>query len=262
MISQLALDRLVAVGDAADRDHLAAPTSAPTAPSRSSSGASSFTRILRLEVEAGGEAEVLVRRARVAVDAAVLAAAVRVDAGVEADVRAVVGRDDAARVIAEELGLDGAVARVLVGDGVEVGFRLDVDVQPIEAVGRLRARAAALRRVPGLPSSPCGHPKPRAKKRQIIVSTAAAVDAPDRAGAPTGAGEGAATHRFSGGRMRSGRIAAIVAASSSPSFTSPRRNVPTTHRRRAPKTSEDKLVYADFEGRRQGASALAAEPSA
>ena len=38
----------------------------------------------------------------------------------------------------------GAVARVLVGGDVEVVVRLDVDVQPIEAVGRLRARAAAL----------------------------------------------------------------------------------------------------------------------
>src|SRR5262249_14331424 len=54
------------------------------------------------EVEAGREAEVGVGRPREAVDAAVLAAAIRVDRAVEADIgRLVAGDDFAARVDAD-----------------------------------------------------------------------------------------------------------------------------------------------------------------
>ncbi len=90
---QRPLDRLVAVGDAAEGHHLRLPRR------RRQRRPEQLRRVLldedpRLEVEAGREAEELVRRPRIAVDAAVLAAAVRVEAGREGDVRAVVGRDD------------------------------------------------------------------------------------------------------------------------------------------------------------------------
>ena len=95
-----ALDRLVGIGHAAHHQHLRLPLL------RVQLLAQQRRRVfldqdLRLEVEPRGEAEVLVRGAREAVDAAVLAAAIRIDAGVEADVRTVVRGDDRPRRIAQ-----------------------------------------------------------------------------------------------------------------------------------------------------------------
>src|SRR6185503_16074607 len=97
---ELSLDRLIRIGDAADGDRLRLPAFLVQL------FAEQRRRIfldhdLRLEVEARGKAEVFVRRPRVTVDAAVLAAAIRIDAGFEADVRTVVGGDDRSRRIAE-----------------------------------------------------------------------------------------------------------------------------------------------------------------
>src|SRR5206468_1166279 len=71
-----------------------------------------FDQDLRLELQAGGEAQVFVGRAREAVDAAVLATAVGIDARVETDVGTVVVRDDAARRVAQE---DRVRRRLLLG---------------------------------------------------------------------------------------------------------------------------------------------------
>src|SRR5207253_1065912 len=87
-----ALDRLIAIGDAADAQNARLPAR------RGKLAAEQLRSVfldedLRLEVQAGGEAEVFMIGPRVAIDATVLAAAVRIDAGVEADVGAVVGGD-------------------------------------------------------------------------------------------------------------------------------------------------------------------------
>ena len=94
---QLTLDRLIAIGDAADGDRARLPLG------RIELFAQQLRRIFLDEdfgfkIQAGGEAEVFMRRPRVAVDAPVLAAAIRVDRLVEMDVGRVVARDDALRV--------------------------------------------------------------------------------------------------------------------------------------------------------------------
>ena len=88
------------------------------------------------------------RRPGIAVDAAVLAAAVRVEAVRERDVRAVVGRDDRARPVAEVLGRHRTARRV-VRQRVERRAGLLLDVQAIEPVRRLARRAASGRLLRG-----------------------------------------------------------------------------------------------------------------
>src|SRR5581483_2117625 len=60
---------------------------------------------LAIIVSTSAEAQVLVRRPRVAVGARVVAAAIRVDAPAEAEVGAVVGGEDVARVVFVDLEL-------------------------------------------------------------------------------------------------------------------------------------------------------------
>src|SRR4029453_11460913 len=82
------------------------------------------------EIDAGAEAEILVARPGVAVDAAVLAAPVGVQAEAEADVRAVVLRQHAA-------------ARVtVVRRGHLAGRAVWLDVERLVPVGRITAGAA------------------------------------------------------------------------------------------------------------------------
>src|SRR5690606_423868 len=91
-----------------------------------------------LEIEPGGQVEVTVTRAGIAVDAAVLAALVGIDGAVEGDVGGVVATQDAARGERPELGR-GIGRRLVVGRR-----RLRLDVPDGEAPGRLRDGAAAL----------------------------------------------------------------------------------------------------------------------
>ena len=100
---QPALHRLIRVGHAAQGDDLRLPAG------RCQLTAQQLRRPLlhqdpRFEIEAGGETQIFVSRARVAVDAAVLAPAVRIDAGIEAHVRAVVVRDDGPGGVLEKSG--------------------------------------------------------------------------------------------------------------------------------------------------------------
>ena len=88
---------------------------------------------LGLEVEPGRQAQVLVGGPRVAVDAAVLTAAVGVEAGPEGDVGALVARDRGARRVAQ-------VARPGI-EPLELGIGLEG--QQLEAAGRGLGRAAA-----------------------------------------------------------------------------------------------------------------------
>src|SRR5690606_25757335 len=89
-----------------------------------------------LEVEAGREAQVLVRRPGVAVGAAVLTAAVWVDAEVEADVRAVVAGYRRPRGVVQVAGSD---VEVVLADLLQVELHL----QPCETVAGVRSRAPA-----------------------------------------------------------------------------------------------------------------------
>ncbi len=73
---------------------------------------------------------------RVTIDAAVLASPVRIDAGLETDIRAVVVRDERAAVVFEE---DCARQRIFLRVPISVGFELDF----LEAIGRIIRCAAA-----------------------------------------------------------------------------------------------------------------------
>jgi hypothetical protein len=70
---------------------------------RKSSGASSFTMILVSKSKARRETEIFMGRPCVAVDAAVLTAAVGIDARVKPDIRTIVIGDDALGVVRKEL---------------------------------------------------------------------------------------------------------------------------------------------------------------
>src|SRR5207247_5573553 len=85
--------------------------------------------------EACGKAEVLVRRPRVAIDAAVLAAAIRIDTRLKPDVGTVVGSDDGTSIIAQELG--GRAGSLLIGPAIGVA----IVANQLEAIGRSRCGA-------------------------------------------------------------------------------------------------------------------------
>ena len=74
----------------------------------------------------------------IAVDAAVLAAAVRVEAGLKAHIRAVVVRNDAAAAVAEELRPRQRVLH-------RVPVRIPLQLERLEAVGWVAAGAAGWR---------------------------------------------------------------------------------------------------------------------
>lgn len=89
-----------------------------------------------LEVDSGIEAQVFVVRAGVAIGASVFAAAVGIEAGLNAEVGAVVGGDNGLGIIAIDIGFEGAWGGIWVGDSevfrsVGIGF----DVERFEAVG-------------------------------------------------------------------------------------------------------------------------------
>ena len=78
------------------------------------------------------------RGPRVTINATVLAAAVGIDAGVEADVRAVVVGQDAGGAVVEKL-------RARPGMGFAVlGVRIPFEVEGFEAIGRIGGGAAPL----------------------------------------------------------------------------------------------------------------------
>ena len=100
-----ALDRLIGIGVGADRDH------ARRIVRRGEFALQQFRRVrldeqLGFEIEPGREPHVGVGRPREAVDAAVLAAAIGIDRAVEADVGRVVARDDLARGLDRDRGLE------------------------------------------------------------------------------------------------------------------------------------------------------------
>ena len=135
---ELALDRLVAVGVARQGHGLGLPGLAAELRGQQL-GQVLLDQNLRLEVEAGGKPEVLVARPGVAVDAAVLAAAVGVDAEAEAEVGTVVGRKGGAAAVDEEPGARRGPFGLLA-----VGLdRVELDMQRLEAVGGVEDGGAA-----------------------------------------------------------------------------------------------------------------------
>ena len=99
---QAPLDGLIAIGHAAQGHHARLPARVLQFTPQE------FGRVfldhdLGLEIRSGAVAQELVRGPRVAIDAAVLAAAVGVERGVEADVRAVVVGEDRLRRVGQEL---------------------------------------------------------------------------------------------------------------------------------------------------------------
>src|SRR5207253_299783 len=80
--------------------------------------------------------EVFVRRAGIAIGAAMLAAAIGIDADLKADVRAVVAGDDGAGDVAEEL-------RVRRGALIRADVRVRLVMQGVEPVRCVLRRAAS-----------------------------------------------------------------------------------------------------------------------
>ena len=97
-----------------------------------------------LEIEAGRQAEIGVARPGIAIDAAVLAAAIRVDRAVKPDIRRVVAGDDRARRIDAELGFEprrlallGMLPAVVEGDpflALEAAVSLLAAPRPLRAL--------------------------------------------------------------------------------------------------------------------------------
>jgi hypothetical protein len=88
--------RLVGIGIAAERDRPAVVSLFPQFPGEQRRRIG-LVEQAALEIEAGRQAEIGMTRPCVAIDAAVLAAAVRIDRAVEADIRRVVAGDDRPR---------------------------------------------------------------------------------------------------------------------------------------------------------------------
>ena len=126
-----------------------------------SSCAQQFRRVLldhdfALEIEPGGKAEIFVRRPGVAINAAVLAAAIRIEAGAETDVRAVVAGDDGLAVVLEKLRARSLRTATILVVGIPVRVRFELDfLEPVRRIFRRAATCpvALLRRVDALQST-------------------------------------------------------------------------------------------------------------
>ena len=129
------LDRLIRIGDATEADALRRPRLRQELLAQERRGVLLHEN-LALEVHARRQAEVLVIRPRVAVDAAVLAAAVRVEIHGHPDVRAVVVAQDAFRGVPKELRRSRRTIVIVI-------HALRHDGQPLEASGGIPRRAAA-----------------------------------------------------------------------------------------------------------------------
>ena len=134
-----ALDRLIGIGVGADRHHRRAVARLAQL------GFQQLRRVrleqkLRLEIEAGRQAEIGVGRPRETIDAAMLAAAIGIDRAVERDVGRAVPRDDGARRVFHHLRAQGRRRLVLPGPAI---VEADIFLQ-IEAARGVGARAAAV----------------------------------------------------------------------------------------------------------------------
>ena len=135
---ELPLGRLIGIGVAAERDRPAGIALLAQL-GREQRRRLRLVEDAALEIEAGRQAEIGVARPRVAIDAAVLAAAIGVDRAVEADIGRIVAGDDRARRI---------------------------DLKPRRRAASARARRRAR------PSRRRTRPAPRVSKRPLALLTA------------------------------------------------------------------------------------------
>ena len=101
--AKLALRRLVGIGDRADVDHRRLVTAARQGLSQTLCSVD-LGDDAGLEVQPGRQVEIAVGRPRVAVNAAMLTTAVRVDREIETDVRGIVARQNGLDPLLEHLG--------------------------------------------------------------------------------------------------------------------------------------------------------------
>ena len=138
---ELALGRLIGIGVGAERDRLAA-IARPRQFRRQQRRRVLLDEDAALEVEAGRQAEIGVRRPREAIDAAMLAAAIGVDRAVERNVGGIVARDDGLGAVARQDRVERMRRRVLAAPAV---IDPDLDLR-LEPPGRIAEGAAALAR--------------------------------------------------------------------------------------------------------------------
>ena len=135
-----ALDWLIGIGDAAHHECLRFPTRRRKFVLEKLGGVF-LHHNAALEIDSGGEAEIFVRRSRVAINATVLAAAIRIDARLEADIRTVVVGDDCPGEITQINRAAGRPIRIV------LIFRIGLEVESLEAVGRIVGCAASVNRL-------------------------------------------------------------------------------------------------------------------
>ena len=135
------LDRLIRIGHSTHGDDFRGPSR------RRKLFAQQVGRVFldhdfAFKVQPGGEAQVFMRWPGVTVDASVFTAAIRIDAGFEPDVWAVIVTDDGTGSVLKELRPgQGILFRITFEIGLEMDF--------IKAVGRVAACAACGERVAG-----------------------------------------------------------------------------------------------------------------
>src|SRR5262245_20171832 len=138
----LALDRLVGIGIGTDGDR-ARRVAGSRKLALEQFGCVRLGKQLGFEIEPGRKAEIGVGRPREAIDATVLAAAVRIDRAIEADVRRIVARDDLARRVDSHRGPERWQLLERLPAVVEAHAR-----QRLVASGGIRLRAAAAAALP------------------------------------------------------------------------------------------------------------------
>ena len=161
------LDGLIRVGDAAEGEHPRLPPRRHQLPPQEL-GHVVLDEDLGLEIQARRVAQELMGRPRIAINAAVFTAAVRIDADLEADVGAVVPGDDAPRPVGDELGRRPAQAVEIVVVVLDL-LELEQVVAALESVGRVERRPSPF---PG-ETIAAAHGSPRfARGQEMIRRTA------------------------------------------------------------------------------------------
>src|SRR5712691_6191070 len=132
---QFPFDWLIAIGDAANRDDLRLPFARGQFFAEKP-GSILFDHDFRLEIQPGGKTKIFMKRPLIAIDAPMLTAAVRIDAGFKPDIRTVIVGDDGGGRVLEEVGAGQRVP-------IWIPIRIRFEVNLFEAIGRVAAGAAS-----------------------------------------------------------------------------------------------------------------------